>query len=56
MSKPAQFKPTPAPITFSMREMLGRLHLPLLPSAGLNWREYIKSGGPARYIGKVSCG
>lgn len=22
------------------------------PAAGLNWREYVKSGGPARYVGK----
>jgi hypothetical protein len=43
------FKPTPTPIAFAMWEHLGRLELPLLPTAGI---KYVESGGPTTYIGK----
>lgn len=46
----SQFKPTPTPIVMAIWEYLGRLHPPLLPTAGINWRAYVKSGGPAKYI------
>lgn len=46
------FKPTPAPITMAMWEDLGRLTSPTRPTAGINWAAYVRSGGPAKHIGK----
>ena len=46
-----RFKPTPTPQVMAMWEYLGKLHPPLLPTAGINWRDYIKSGGIAKHIG-----
>lgn len=46
------FVPTPSWITYAVREYLGRLTVPTRPTSGLNWRVYVESGGPARYIGK----
>ena len=46
------FRPTPTPIVMAMWEYLGRLTVPTLPTGGVHWGAYTKSGGPATYIGK----
>lgn len=47
------FQPTPAPIILAMWQYLGRLTMPTLPTAGISWRDYIRIGGPATYIGRA---
>jgi hypothetical protein len=46
------FQPKPTPVVMAMWEYLGRLTVPMQPTAGINWMAYVRSGGPARYIGK----
>jgi hypothetical protein len=46
------FKPTPTPVVMAMWEYLGRLTVPMQPTAGINWMAYVRSGGPAQYIGR----
>lgn len=46
------FQPRPNAITFAIWEQLGKLTPQTRPVAGINWRDYVKSGGPAMYIGR----